>query len=527
MKKMSAKNKNLIAYLFFIAIFLVGIFIFKDYGISWDDPNNYAFGKASVSQYVNLFKGEGVCTEGYCALEHNAIHGPFFETVLVLAKRVSGFTDIRQIYLLRHFLTFLLFLLGLIFFYKLCLKQFKNFYLSLLATLFLFVSPRIFGDAFYNSVDIGALAMMIFSAYTMLLVLEKKTLKRALIHALVCAVGIATRSVVVIAMFATLMFFARDYFQTKEKHERKKLIKIILLYPCTLIILVFMLTPFAWSGPINYIHSLQSTASFNVSTNNIYFGEQISANQIPWHFNFLWIAISTPIFYLVLFLCGIFYLFLQIKKQKMHFLNETFHVYLLIWFILPLLLCVVLRTSLYNGWRHLYFIYPAFIYIAIIGFDALWKRCEKRKINLIIFSVITVFAVSQIIFRMVLLHPFENIYFNVFVSNESQYCANFDRDYWGLAYKQALEYLLRVDPSKYISVFVQTNPGIKNSMIISADQRSRIVFESKKENAKYYISGNFPQPGTSQCAYLNLGVRPFYVLRAGGLPISYIIRLHF
>ena len=42
-------------------------------------------------------------------------------------------------------------------------------------------------------------------------------------------------------------------------------------------------------------------------------------------------------------------------------------------------------------------------------------------------------------------HPFQNVYFNNFLSHDEQYLRkNFEMDYWGTSYKQALEYVLKM-----------------------------------------------------------------------------------
>ena len=54
-------------------------------------------------------------------------------------------------------------------------------------------------------------------------------------------------------------------------------------------------------------------------------------------------------------------------------------IYLILLFI-PIIMVITLNSTLYNGWRHLYFIYPVFLLISIKGFDFLNAKVFKEKI---------------------------------------------------------------------------------------------------------------------------------------------------
>jgi hypothetical protein len=83
-------------------------------------------------------------------------------------------------------------------------------------------------------------------------------------------------------------------------------------------------------------------------------------------------------------------------------------------------------------------------------------------------------------------HPFQNIYFNELIPKNEQYIRkNFEMDYWGTSYKQALEYILNRDKSNMITIMVANNPGRYNALILAPTERSRITFvDWKLENIK-------------------------------------------
>lgn len=523
---MNPKNKKLITFSFFITIFLIGLFVFRDYGIQTDERNNYNFGQASLEQYKMVLSGNPPCSKDYCEYEHNLIHGPLFEVFLAIIKNLFfSSSDVQNIFFMRHLMNFLMFFLSLIYFYKICVRSFNDTFLGLLGSTFLFLSPRIFADSFYNSVDIGALAAMIFSTYSMLLFLEDNRPRNALIHGAVCAVGIAMRSVVVFNIFITVVFVLID--RLKENTGKTALAKSLFPYGLSLALFSFILIPLTWAGPIKLLDSLHTTLSLTTPAKNLFFGSNILANTVPWYFNIVWIAISTPLLYIILFLWGLVSICIAVyKKNRLDSDLKINAIYFLSWFFVPIILCVLLNTSLYGGWRHLYFIYPALIIISIYGFRSIQESIES-KIGKIMFYVAVALALAQIAFQMVQIHPYEGVYFNAFVSDKAENCILFERDYFGSSYRGGLEYILENDKSDTIPVFIQVPTGAENIAMISQEQRRRIIFTPSGENAKYFISNIFSASKSEECAVrANNETGNTHFIKAGDLPILSITQLH-
>ena len=169
---------------------------------------------------------------------------------------------------------------------------------------------------------------------------------------------------------------------------------------------------------------------------------------------FVWITITTPIFYLFLFLIGFFSISLRIKKRIFNIKNESDDIwsgdyelqdlinYLI--FILPIFFVISLNSTLYDGWRHLYFIYPIFLYISLKGLYLINISFFKKK-SWVLFCLSSFFLL-HISYQMIKDHPHQNVYFNFFVGKNTH--QKFEVDYWGLANKQALELLLSEDNKK-------------------------------------------------------------------------------
>ena len=107
----------------------------------------------------------------------------------------------------------------------------------------------------------------------------------------------------------------------------------------------------------------------------------------------------------------------------------------LICLIIPILVTILLGSTLYNGWRHLYFIYPIIILFSLRGLYFIKFNFFKK--NIINFYLILSLLILNITYTTIKYHPHQNNYFNILARNETH--KNFDMDYWGLGNKQAIE----------------------------------------------------------------------------------------
>ena len=106
-------------------------------------------------------------------------------------------------------------------------------------------------------------------------------------------------------------------------------------------------------------------------------------------------------------------------------------------FFFPVFFVICLNSTLYNGWRHLFFLYPFLIYLSLYGIVFLKKN---SKIFSIIISIIIIQVFSNIYF-IYKSHPVQNIYFNIFTKKFIN--GNMPIDYWGLGNKKTIEHVLK------------------------------------------------------------------------------------
>jgi len=61
-------------------------------------------------------------------------------------------------------------------------------------------------------------------------------------------------------------------------------------------------------------------------------------------------------------------------------------------------------------------------------------------------------------------------------------------DYWGLSYKEALEYVIKNDSSEKIKLTVEDRPGIFNSYILGAQDRNRLEYKGRLNESDFLLT---------------------------------------
>lgn len=472
---------------FFSILLLLGTRIYQDYGMSWDEPAQYRYGQ-TVIRYVT---GQ----DNNLLTDWDRYHGPAFEIILAVAQTLFIKTNTEQeIYFLRHYLNYLLFIAGVWCFYLICLRRFRNWKIALLGSLMLVLSPRIFGQAFYNSKDLPFLSFFIISVYTMMRYLDGKKILWAALHALACALLVDTRVLGIMVPIITVALFVKDIWVNRGERTFK-IIAGFAVYGGLLIGLVLLFWPILWSGPIReFGNAFMQMSRFPWKGQVLYRGALIKGAELPWHYTPVWILISTPLIYIVLFTVGLVNIFQKALTAPAQFISERqLDAVALIWLALPLLALVLFRSVVYGAWRHSYFVYPALLLITVVGLDALYKWVVRRRKKMHAYFGLGILGVGIALGLiptaqfMIKFHPYQDVYFNSLAGGITGARFKYDMDYWGLSYRKGLEYILKHDLSPVITLYVEAAPGRVNELILNEKERKRLKYVDTPEEAMYFL----------------------------------------
>lgn len=407
----------------FLAFFVIGVLVHRDYGVSTDEPALLKYGSDAFA-YL-FFAGPVPAPDPW------QFHTPLVQVFMTVATKMLSYTDGADIWFLRHLITFCIFFIGIAAFTLIARRRFHDWKLPLLGAAMFMLSPRLFAHGFYNPKDIPTLTAFTVSVLTLLRLTEKQAPLRLALHVLSSAIVISLRVFgLLMPVFTVVALLARKP-RPSWKHA--------LMYSLALPPVLILLWPLLWTDPIgHFLGAMFSSLSRPAG--------QLSAaaatdGGVSWLYVPVWIFVTTPVMYSLLFFGGCLSLLMQPRRHLVTLLAAA-------WFFIPVIALPLFRLGIFNEWRHVLFLYPAFLLIALEGASRLWimntNPIWRRFLGLAIGlqMVLTGFWILKN-------HPFEYVYFSV----PTGVVRNFDRDYWGLSYRAGLEWILGNDRRKTIRVY--------------------------------------------------------------------------
>jgi hypothetical protein len=124
-------------------------------------------------------------------------------------------------------MVFCLFWLGLLYFYKALSIRFKNDGLAFVGILMIILSPRIFGDSFYNPKDIPLLSWFMISIYTSINFVNNRNPKNTIVHALISSLAIGSRIVGILIPVVTIIWILVEFLYQSRDQKWKKFLLVI------------------------------------------------------------------------------------------------------------------------------------------------------------------------------------------------------------------------------------------------------------------------------------------------------------
>jgi hypothetical protein len=531
-------HKQGIVLLFFGSLLFIGLVLVRDYGISFDEGVQrvsgqislfYVFQKLPTSLQQHLLSPQAaalIASKGGSRQLHDykdRDYGVVFELPASAAEQVLRLRDERQIYLFRHTCNFLVCFAGLIAFYTIATRRFASWRIGLLATLLLVLSPRIFADYFYNDKDAVFMALFTIAVATAIPFVQRLTWKTAVWHALACALAIDVRIMGVLVPVATVAFIVIRTL--RNEYHRPAALRLTGLYIGLLCVLIVVMWPYLWESPVsNFLMAFSNMSHFRWPGSVLYQGHLLPATHLPWHYAPVWIFLTTPLLYLAFFGIGTLLILSTLVSHswKLYVSDGEWQDLLFLGLgITPILAVIALHSVLYNGWRQLYFCYPLLLLVVLRGIVAVWhwqptwphlKKFWQPAVSLVIIISLTVIGG-----RMARLHPLENLYFNAFAPAPPEHY--YDADYWGLSFRQGLEWMVRHDTRPHIRVYSDMiQPLTLNRMMLLPDDRNRLELVTSPAQADYVLSSYSYQYPTHYAT-------PSYKVEAENLRILDVYRL--
>ena len=155
--------------------------------------------------------------------------------------------------------------------------------------------------------------------------------------------------------------------------------------------------------------------------------------------------------------------------------------------------------------------------VVVIGVEVLFTiirnsrilQDDSRRILSSVLTILLMASVTGVACTMALDHPNEFAYFNSFAGKDmNEIMTQYEVDYHGVAYRQALEYIAANDPSPLIKI-VKTQTGVeKNTELLKIEDRRRIIFCAANEDPDYLIlaGAGLPQEYSGATLFYSIDV---------------------
>ena len=449
---------------------LVGISVFRNYGLSWDEPLFYDYADALGYAYspAEWFSGNFDIENSYGpSAEDHKTRGPaylflargFVYGLNALSSDIIPAGDTASSW---HLINFLFFQFGIYFLYRLSTRWMKPS-AALAATAFFSYQPLLWGHAFINPKDPP---FLVFFLATVCLGFEmvdalatnasNKTIK--VLVAAFC-LGIATSirvlgplaGLIVIVYALTSVYpqvFARPGLKSQAILTKpakadsitppayKQFLQPLAIYILIAIAVMLITWPYLWENPIGRLFDTLELMSDNPTQLAVLFsGEVFRADDMPRRYLpfMLAVTLTEPTWFL--FFIGIAVSIWKYFKNKL--VAKSFASLLLIfsWFVILVGYVLIRQPAMYDGLRHFLFILPPVFIIAGFAFE--WMSELAKPAWLRAGAVLLILLPGLI--GIVRLHPYEYTYYNSFIGGTSGAFRQYETDYWLTCYKEAVE----------------------------------------------------------------------------------------
>ena len=486
---------------------IVGVAVLDDYGISVHD---YAQRRIAIANADYIATGDisKLSPKPDPAYQY---YGMTFDMPLLLLERAFGLEDTRDIYLTRHLITHLFFIAGGFACGMLAYRMLGSRWIALLAMLLFMLHPRLYAHSFFNVKDIPFAALLVIALYLARRAFRKDTLGAFLLCGIVVGLAINLRPFALMLPPMILAMRALDMWQTSCGAERKRVLMTGAAFLAAAIATVYIIHPYYWENPLRFVEGVRALSQHPKLADNLFMGETYLSNAVPWNFIPVWFAITAPPATLALGAIGCAAACWQAIARPLAALRDReirFRVLLLGCLVIPVVAAIALQSNIYSGWRHMYFLWAPFCLLAAVGLHSIanirmgggiwkvgarlpgWVRsgCRWRMARRALAYGAAGFGLITTLTAMAALHPHQQVYFNALTDTKTPgaLARRYDMDYWQIAQRQSLEYLLARYPDGALRVWGVWARNVKTQILPHSD-RSRII-NAPSPDADFYLS---------------------------------------
>lgn len=446
---------------------VIGLFVFRNYGYSWDEPLFYEYGDALGYAYSprEWFGGNFDLERSFGSSgDDHKTRGPAYLLLgagPVALLRSLGLDNASA----WHLVNFLFFQIGVYFLYRLALRWMKPSAAFAASALFSW-QPLLWGHAFINPKDPPFLVFFLASVclgFEMVdnLSSEISGSRRKISSVLIPAVVLGiTTSIRVLGPLAGLLVLAYAIWRFGKSFPA--FLFALATYGVIAMLAMFITWPFLWENPLENFVGVFRLMSDNPTNLSVLFGGEVyRAGELPRRYMPFMLAatLTEPVWplFAVGVIAGYYQLFRRYRNPTRSLpesdsteswtslrssldLEETRNkivslTLVFLWLVILLAYVLLRKPAMYDGLRHFLFIVPPIFIFTGFAFEFL----HKYLVSSWLYAGLVSLTLLPGILGFLRLHPYEYTYYNSFVGGTAGVFRQYETDYWLTCYKDAVE----------------------------------------------------------------------------------------
>ena len=487
-----------------LALFLAaGLAVPDDYGAffdaTWQRENaeinlGYLAGDGDLRAFTNAF-----------IADHDKFYGMAIEIPLLLTERAFGMEDSRAIFLSRHLITHLFFLVGGLFAYMLARRLFGSPLLAVAAMLLFLLHPRIYAHSFYNTKDIPFLAMFVIALFLAHWAFRRDSLSAFILLGVGVGILVNLRIMGVVLLAAVPALRALDFALASGWAERKRVLLTTGGFALAGALVIYALLPYLWGDPAP--RALEGWATLSDHPHvpqELFRGTVYRSVDFPAEYLPVWFSITASPFTLPLGAVGAAGVLIAAARAPRRALRSgrlRFGALTAGCFAAPILAAILLDANMYSGWRQTYFLWAPFSLLAAFGLHWLARAFAQPRFRAAVYGAAGA-GLAATAASMALLHPNQQEHFNVLVDRVTpeRLRTQYEMDHWLPPVWQGLKWIAEHSAQS------SGQPPITASQPVdwAADAGALMLPESARErlsNASFDLVRGYPRQSWSSSAF--------------------------
>jgi hypothetical protein len=444
-----------------------------DFGVTWDEHDRHTYG-VKVWEFLR-----GLRERSSFAETGGHVYPGLFDT---LCAALESWVPLHP-FVLRHVVNAIFGWIGIVYSGRLAARLFGP-WAGVLAVVLLGLAPRYFAASMNNPKDLPFAAMAMMALYYISTVSPRwpylppgAAIKITISIAL--ALNIRVGALLYLGYLGLLV--AAIVIADRCSDWRRLAITGAQLAAIAVAVLLIgtIFWPWAGAAPLTRpFQALVGAAGYRWEGFVLFNGFEYDATRLPWYYAPWWFIISTQPAVLVGAACSILFVFDRQDRWRR----------IALWFVVsfPLVTAIVMRSTLYDGVRHLMFLRPVLVVLAVGGWAQLLQRHPRGRFRTAA-ALVLAWSVGSVLVFDVRFHPNQGVYFNSLVGGPAGAYKRYEMDYWGNCVLQGVEWAANVANSLDTTVRISGNPA--HIVLLDAQRFPRVRFISESENSHHmYIN---------------------------------------